>query len=163
MSVLSSRSVCCAFSWCRHICDRCSCSPLTVWTMRSMQCLMGNVTFEENMWTLSASLWPCIFRHFCNQVHNNGHLGAYIQIEKCGIRLCRTDIFAPPKKKNLHNLDFWSSSSSSAYNLQWQAGLQSSDSVMAPITQTHNVLHTLGGTRRGFSSYFGVLGPSTPK
>ena len=29
------------------------------------------------------------------------------------------------------------------YNLQWQAGLQSSDSVMAPITRTHNVLHTL--------------------
>ena len=31
------------------------------------------------------------------------------------------------------------------YNLQWQAGLQSSDSVMAPITRTHNVLHTLSG------------------
>ena len=31
------------------------------------------------------------------------------------------------------------------YNLQWQAGLQSSDSVMAPITRTHNVLHTLPG------------------
>ena len=36
MSFISSRSVCCAFSWCRHICDGCSCSPLTVWTMRSM-------------------------------------------------------------------------------------------------------------------------------
>ena len=31
------------------------------------------------------------------------------------------------------------------YNLQWQAGLQSSDSVMAPITRTHNVLHTRSG------------------
>ena len=106
------------------------------------------------MWHLRKTCEHC--RHHCDRAFSDifairsttmDTWGRIFRLRNAVLDFAEQIYLPPPKEKNLHNLDFWSSSSSSAYNLQWQAGLQSSDSVMAPITQTHNVLHTLRGVR----------------